>query len=223
MIFLTALFLLATQFAAASEPEIKVAAPWTVRELKEGGWAFHHMKHPAILILQTEGRPGVTLSYKNRIMHTTLPNDSIPLLSPPFQSEDISKTSVESQGIDLVIRLEGPSLREWTEDESAPEDAVLSWIRVRVRGRSIRFAMKGVQQWTLPVSQEGPFPISDPQGGISFDHGFGHWRYQTEALGIRGQKSREVWFIDTSPSIELMGPYPNTVLDWTPIPEPQRP
>jgi hypothetical protein len=76
--------------------------------------------------------------------------------------------------------------------------------------------MKGVHHWQLPAGPDGPTPSATAQGGFSFDHGFGHFTYTTTANGLRGQRTNAVWFVDTSPSIALNDPYPDTTLDWRP-------
>lgn len=224
MSVITLVLFLLSSFSFAYEPHFSISAPWSMTQTTEHEWIFRNDTHPASLVLRSQdGALGLTLVHQNRAFHTTLSGKTIPLLAPPFKEAEMTLFHVESQGIDLVIRLEGPSLQEWTGVKTAPTDPLLSWTRVRVRQDRWRFMMNGVQRLTLPANHEGPHPIPDPQGGISFDHGFGHWTYKTEAVAIRGQKTSSVWYMDTSPSVHWFKPYPKTILEWTPRADTPRP
>lgn len=201
----------------AEDPKISVSEPWTVRKIDEGQWTFHSFKHPAHVTLSLRPEKfGVSLTYENRTMDTPLDHRTEPLIAPTFSADALSKVEIETQGIDLVIRLEGPPLHEWTGQPSAPNDPVISWTRVRVRGKSWRFILRGLQRWNLPASPEGPHPKPSENEGFSFTHGFGSWSYRTNAKALSGQKTRDHWYIDTSGSVWVKDPYPTTVIDWTP-------
>ena len=209
---------------AGPEAEVNVSSPWTATELDAGLWAFSHPQHQGTLTLQTQERMGLNLNFQNRTLHTQTREGTFPLITIPFQSDDAQSIRIENQGIDLVIRIEGPSLREWTQNDTAPEDqSVLSWIRVRIRGERIRFVMTGAHRWTLPASSDGPHPKPAPSGGLSFNHGFGHWHYTSTAKGLIGAKQRDLWVMDWAPSIHLKDPYPTTTIEWSPSLDTPRP
>lgn len=223
------IFSLIPALSLAAEPEISVSGPWRVQEISGSEWTFHNAKHTAYVTLSTHpGRLGITMTYQNRTLHTPHNGQNIPLLAPPFSADTLSSVRVQTQGPDLLIQLEGPSQRSWTGLEKAPEDPLLSWVRVRVRDQSLRFSLRGLHRWTLPASDEGPHPVPGTLGGIAFDHGFGHWQYRTNARAVSGEKRKQTWYMDTSGSIDLAQPYPQTVVDWTPStgnprPEPNKP
>ena len=219
---------IATLFMASAlagvDAEVNVSNPWVAQESDAGLWTFSHPQHRGVLTLQISNPIGLNLSYQNRTLHTQTQSKVFPLISVPFSVEEATKIKVENQGIDLVIHLEGPTLKDWLDDESAPAtQSVLSWIRVRIRGEKIRFVLTGAHRWTLPASEEGPYPTPDDDGGLSFNHGFGHWHYTSTAKGRIGAKDRERWYLDWSPSIEMKDPYPETIVEWSPSLDTQRP
>ena len=217
MFTITALILWAITPVWGVEPHFSVSSPWTLDTKGPQEWTLKHTQHPAILHVSIQSDElGLTLIHQNRTLHTALEHQTIPLLSPPFTAAELTKVRIETQGIDLVIRLEGPSIQEWTGLELAPLDPVLSWTRIRVRGTSWRFIMKGLQRFTLPASDQGPHPHPHAKGGFTFKHGFGTWHYQTDAAATIGEKTDAKWYIDTTPSVNLFKPYPHTVMEWTP-------
>lgn len=220
-----ALFLvLIMNLCSAFTPEVSVSAPWRVVQQDAHTFRITHQNHEASLLLSTqETKAGLTLSYLNRNLHTTTLSGPIPTFQSPLPTTEIETLRFESQGIDLLIRIEGSTIRTWTDSPSAPNDPVITWFRLRVRNKAIRIITQGLVQWTLPASVDGPHPTPIANGGISFIHGYGHWTLKTDAKGIQGQKTQEIWWIDTSPSIHLKQPYPKTTIEWSPSIGTQRP
>ena len=211
------LFILIINLCIAYEPEVSVSAPWSVVQNAPGTFTVTHRDHAAALIVTSdESKIGLTVSYLNRKLHTTTASGPIPTFLSPLPTSKIETLRFESQGIDLLIRIEGSTIREWTGSPSAPDDPVITWFRVRVRNDAIRVITQGLVALTLPASTEGPYPSPTADGGISFTHGFGRWSIHTDAKGLQGQKTQQLWWLDTTPSIDLKQPYPKTTIEWSP-------
>ena len=134
------------------------------------------------------------------------------LLELPYPPEQVQSLSVEEQGIDLVIRIAGPPLNTMTTDPAAPSDPVLTWIRVRDRGDTWRFAVEGIALWHLP----SPIAVqhADRAGVIVSTEGWGSWLLTTNAAASRSS-SADVWTFDPRPSIDAREPYPITSATWS--------
>ena len=201
----------------AVTPEQSVSAPWRIVEDDPNTYTMTHQDHTASLIVRVRnGRVGLTLSHRNRNLHTTTKSGAIPTFESPIPITEVTALRIESQGIDLVVRVEGGSIRDWTDTPSAPDDPVLTWFRVRIRNDAIRVITQGLVRFTLPASTEGPHPKPTVNESVSFTHGYGFWTFKTNAMGLEGQKTRTQWWVDTSPSIDAKQPYPKTTVEWTP-------
>ena len=220
-----ALFLyLIMNLSLAMTPELSVSAPWSIVQDEGDTYTITHQDHTASLILHVRhGTVGLTLSHRNRNLHTTTASGAIPTFESPIPFTDLSKLRIESQGIDLVVRIEGAPIRDWTDTPSAPNDPVLTWFRVRVRKKAIRVIAQGLVRFTLPASKEGPHPKPSGNERVSFSHGYGFWTLKTDAIGLEGQKTRTQWWIDTTPSIFAKQPYPKTTVEWMPSTDIPRP
>ena len=134
------------------------------------------------------------------------------LLELPYPPELVRSVSVEEDGIDLVIRIAGPPISSMTSDSSAPSDPVLTWIRVRDRGDTWRFAVEGMAIWHLP----SPVAVqhADRAGVIVSTEGWGSWHVTSNAPVARSA-STDVWSFDPRPSIDAREPYPITTATWS--------
>ena len=205
--------------AAPLQPTIALDGLWSVSEVSEGEWEIRHQNHPARLVVSTTGiRPGLTLKYQGRPLEVTAVDPSIPLLSTPFTAKQLSSFSITNQGIDLLVRLEGPSINEWTGQLDAPHSPVLSWFRVRVRDQRWRFILQGVAIWSLPADSTGPKPTIHPTDGIWISHPLGDFQWTTNAEASISLVNQTYWRMDVSPSISVRQPYPESALEWTPKP-----
>jgi hypothetical protein len=129
----------------------------------------------------------------------------MPMVSPPVPP---LRVAAEAQGPDLVIRLYGPPLQTLTSHPEAPEDPVITWVRLRPRGESWRIVLDGVGSIVL----EG--------GQVTWTGTDWHVARQTpvrtSAKAWRSALEDGWWFLDVAPAVQLADPYPRTAWTWTP-------
>ena len=218
MLFILFILLFLSPQSLAVEPEFRIAHPWTSEEVSEGKWAlyFGNQRQTFITLNRNPTDWGIALTHENREMKVQRAEKSLNLFQPSFSMDQTQRLIVETQGIDLIIRFDGPPIRDWLNDDTAPVDPVLSWSRIRFRGQGVRFVFIGLFQWTLPASDEGPRPVPEKNGGVQFSHGFGTWRFETTASTISGNTDHAIWTMDTAPTLQQKQPYSESTIDWNP-------
>lgn len=142
----------------------------------------------------------------------------VPLVE--FPSPALSKVDVSVDGVDLVVRVEGPPLSALTVDGSA--DPVLTWVRLRPRGDSWRVVVDGLSTLHLPADTS---PAITADGALSMTSGWGPISFDSNAPGSTSGADREHWWWTNRPSLALHQPYPRTALtlQTRPTPSPHPP
>lgn len=129
-----------------------------------------------------------------------------PMVMPPGPPRRIE---VLSQGPDLVVRMSGEPLSEFSRHPEAPDDPVLTWVRLRPRGSSWRIILDGMGRVSIPGAQSSSWTGEAWQVGPSV-------LLQSNAQQTSSAIGPDGWSFDTSPSAELADPYPRTAWTFTP-------
>ena len=103
----------------------------------------------------------------------------------------------------------GAPLSEFSNHPEAPDDPVLTWLRLRPRGASWRIVLDGVGRISIPGVQETSWTGTGWQVGTSTVLQ-SNARQTSSALGDDG------WFLDTRPAADLADPYPRTAWTFSP-------
>ena len=137
-----------------------------------------------------------------------------PLVAMAFP-ERIVRAEIEVQGIDLVVRAYGPPIRDVTLRPDAPDDPVITWVRLRPRLVDWRIVVDGLGTVSLPAPSR---PVEASEGGWTWtiDGALGPVALDTNAPAWTSAVSPVRWSFDTTPSLEAIQPYPRTGLTWTP-------
>lgn len=98
-----------------------------------------------------------------------------------------------------------------TDHPDAPDDPVLSWVRLRQRGDSWRIALRGLHRWNLPG------PVRSEQRGDSrtLHTPQGRFEYSSDAPVSHSLATPDGWLRDTRPSLAAAQPYPRTGITWS--------
>ena len=115
--------------ASAVEIDVEVLPPWRVREQSEALIALQYGATSDGITVGLGEQPGVTLV----IGGSPLEVDGKPLLGLPYPELPIARVEIRAEGIDLVVRIAGPPLRQVSKHPEAPDDPVLTWVRIRPR------------------------------------------------------------------------------------------
>jgi len=198
-------------------PEVTLGGDWVIVEESPRELVLRLGDSPhgvRVVLAETEGgrRIGVAPIHDGRTLELRDGDVTTPVFAWPFPDHPLTAASVEVEGPDLVVRLQGPPLQDVTDHPDAPADPVLCWVRIRPRGSTWRFALRGVHRITVPALD------SIEYRGVErvWEDDWGWFAVQTDAPAITGHQdgTRLVW--DTSPSIDLAQPYPKTGITWTP-------
>lgn len=162
--------------------------------------------------------PGVSIVYDGKTLGIDDGARHWPTAAVGFPDHPITDARVETDGPDLVVRLEGPALSEVTDHPAAPKDPVLTWVRIRPRPTAgWRVVVDGMATLSLPA---GPVqPTSDETITLRTEH-WGQFELVPGGRATRSEMNARRWSWSTTPSLERIDPYPRTRLTWHP-PEPE--
>ncbi len=137
----------------------------------------------------------------------------VPLVGLPDPTRGLSAATLEVQGPDLVVRLAGDPLDRYTDHPDAPEDPVLTWVRIRRRADGFRIVVQGLATLTLPA--EG-LAVHHHGRHRVLETAWGRVRQDDDPPAVRGRLDGEALVLDTLPSLERTAPYPRMGFTWTP-------
>lgn len=156
---------------------------------------------------------GVTPIVAGRTLAIEQDGRRIPMFGVPLPDAPLTAATVEVQGPDLLVRLEGPPLDTLTDHPDAPESPVLSWVRLRRRPGSWRLVLQGLHVWTLPAEGLSSTHLGDHR---ELHTAFGTFEVTSQAPAWSGGLDRDRWWLDTTPSADRAAPYPRTGMTFTP-------
>jgi len=135
-----------------------------------------------------------------------------PLVAWP---DGVERVEVLVQGIDLVVRAYGPSIFEVTRRDDAPDDPVITWVRLRPRPEDWRIVVDGLGTVSLPPPSG---PVLPSAGGFEWtmSGSAGAVEIDTNAPAWGSASTPSRWHLDVWPSLAAVQPYPRTGLTWTP-------
>lgn len=204
--------------AAPPIPEVSLGPDWSIVEESREELVLRHRRSAdglRIVLAPTDaGRwVGVAPIRDGRTLEHVVADAIVPVFAWPLAAP-LSSVKVEAQGPDLLVRLEGPPLSAQSLHPDAPDDPVISWVRVRPRGDTWRIALRGVHRIHLPPLQDSAHHGSDRVLLTAW----GSFRIDTDAPAVRGHSGPRGYAWDSTPSIDLAAPYPRTGITWTPSP-----
>ncbi len=163
----------------------------------------------------TPGRaPGVSPVHRGVTLHSEDGQTTWPLIAFAHPAHAPRRVEIVVQGPDLVVRAEGPPLSDVTSHPDAPDDPVLTWVRMRRRPEDWRIALTGLGTVSFPAAglrvarDDADFVVTSSAGAL---------RGGTDAPAVDSHADDARWSLDTTPSLEALAPYPLTAFTWTPI------
>ena len=194
-----------------------LSAPWTVRHSDATTVTLQHGDTPdgVRIWLGDDGSgtvPGVTIVHGGRALEAPHDGGRWPLVAVAYPEREVSAATVEVDGPDLVVRLAGPPLRAVTDHPDAPDDPVLTWVRLRPRGSSWRVVLDGLGTVTL-AGAEGVVPTEE---GVAIDTAHGAFSLQSSAGRSASTLFGETWMWSSVPALDAVDPYPRTALTFSP-------
>jgi hypothetical protein len=202
---------------------VEVAAPWRVaveeseRVVVRWGDSPHGARvdvpaDPALPV-------GVSLILHGRPWPAEPGAGAPPLVAVGWEPRPTRRLSVSTEGPDLLVRAEGPPLRAWSEDATAPDDPGITWVRLRPRGEDWRVVVDGVATIALPPGRAA----LAPGAGWTLEGDWGAARFDTDAVGLRSLAGPARYLLDLRPSLAARKPYPRTALTLRPSAQPFTP
>lgn len=191
----------------AIAPEITIEPPWELVE--ESGSVLRFAAGTDRVEVDLGSTAGVTPLLGDHALRTP---GGLPLLRVPWPELGLSKAEITSEGPDLVVRLYGPPLHTVSPHPSAPPTPVHTWIRVRPRGETWRFGVRGLvvvhvsgQDITAGVASRGLEVRSDEWGGFT---------WQTDAPHTSSAMGPTWWTLSLVPALYALKPYPELGITW---------
>lgn len=186
--------------------QLSVASPWSVVEQTDATvlLRWRQTGHGVRVDLTRDDRgrwPGVSVIDGGTTLETDGAGGRAPLVAVGWPAHPLTDAVIESQGPDLRVRLAGPPLSSLTDDPAAPDDPVLTWVRVRPRGDRWRVVVRGLAVITLPA------PVVDGLTELSTEAGAVRDRWAVRPDGPVRQ-------LDVTPALRGRQPYPTTVVEW---------
>lgn len=198
-------------------PTVALGGDWVVVEESPREIVLRHGRTAdgaRITLAETEEghRVGVAPIVDGRTLAVDDATHSAPAFGWPLPEHPLTAVTIEVQGPDLLVRMEGPPIARVTDHPDAPQDPVISWVRLRPRGDTWRIALRGVHRVSLPPGTASVNHASRR----TLDTTWGQLEIVTDAPAIGGHVGTfgTVW--DTRPSIDLAQPYPRTGITLTP-------
>lgn len=203
--------------APANEPlpapivSVGLEAPWQLVEQTDAEVLVRLGDGPdgvRVQLLHQDGRiPGVSPIHGGRTLETQAGGEVWPLVAVAYPDVALSSVDVEVQGIDLVARFQGQPLSTVSDHPDAPQDPVLTWVRIRRRPADWRVVLDGLGTVSVP---EAPVALAEADGWR-----IGDLTVTTTAPRYDSGTGRR-WWLSVVPSLEAIEPYPRTSLTLTP-------
>lgn len=205
------------ELVPAPVPEVHVAPPWNLVQQDEDSIALRFADTPdgvrVTLRRDARGRvPGVTLVHAGETLEVRDGPDRWPLVAAGWPDRPLSAAVVEVEGWDVFVRLAGPPLDSVSSHPDAPDDPVLTWVRIRRRGEDWRIVVTGLATVSVPGSDVGVEVVGDE---VRMDTAWGEFRWTTDAPAHDSATGARWWWT-TRPSLGRFAPYPKTAITWTP-------
>lgn len=188
-------------------PTLEIGAPWSVAHQADDAVAlrFADTPHGVWIARGGDGPPGVSPIVDGRRV-------GAPLVAIAAPDAPLAALTVRTEGHDAVIRFSGPPLSTLTAVGGAPEDPVLTWVRVRPRDGSWRVVLDGLGTVALPAEVVAPggdalVRVDGPEGAFALTTTAPAWRSSWDGATFR---------LDPGPSLHRREPYPRTALTWWP-------
>jgi len=205
---------------APASPELKLelGSDWSIVEQDRAHVILRHRDGNdgvrVTLAPSADGRlPGVSPILGGRTWEYREADRVRPAFAPPHADRPVAAAAIQAQGPDLLIRLSGPPLTALVDHPLAPEDPVLTWIRLRPRPGSWRIALQGLHVVTLA----GPVTLRETGRQRMAISPWGVFTLHDSPPASQGGSSPTVWWLDTTPSAHATQPYPRISLTWTPL------
>jgi hypothetical protein len=146
---------------------------------------------------------GVTPVSGGRAWELRRPGGNItPTFAPPWPN--LTAAWVESQGPDLLVRLEGPPIKSWSDHPQAPSDPLLSWVRLRIRSDGTwRIVLRGLHDVALP---SGEWVESGDEGTLRTS--MGAFFLRGKVPGVRTALTADAWLWTSIGALHVQEPYP---------------
>lgn len=207
---LTATWSLGPRPANGAPPAVSLSDDWQIVEQSD-----HHLvlryktSNEGVrinLAVDDRGRqPGVALVLNGRTWEVQDADLLHPAWGLPYLDRPPSQIDIISQGPDLLIELRGPPLSTLVEHPEAPDDPVLSRLRIRPRPQSWRVITQGLHVWSLPARELQIEHLGDRR---IIRSQWGTLTLEGAPARARSVGSPDRLWIDTTPSAEAFDPYP---------------
>jgi hypothetical protein len=143
----------------------------------------------------------------------------VPMFTPAWPEHAITAAVVERKGPDLLIRLQGVPLSELTSNSEVPADPMLTWLRLRHRGDTIRIVARGLFVWRLPA--HGLTHSARRLTRVTTTESWGTFSWDdTAAAAWTSSMDDNVWRYDNSASLTIDEPYLRMGVTWQLPPRP---
>lgn len=198
-------------------PQLELAAPWRVVDHDELGLTVR-LADSADGVRVQLGRddrarmPGVTPIHQGKTLLVEDGGALWPMIALPFPDRPVQRALVLVQGVDLVVRIEGPPLSDVTDDPEADERPIVTMVRVRRRPSDWRIVVDGVATHNLPG---GDLRVVAARRGFRAHSAWGALTVDSAAPSAQSRLDGR-WSWSTVPSIEDRQPYPRTGMTWRP-------
>lgn len=202
----------------APSPTIAVAAPWKLEKNEDGVVVLRlgdSAQGARVDLRRTAdgGMPGVAPIHGGRTYIVADGVDRWPMIAVGHPDVPLSAARIEVDGLDLVVRLDGPPLRALTGDPQAPDEPAHTIVRLRPRARDWRIVIDGL----TTVSAAGAArarPADD--GAVSVEHAWGRYELTTTAVKLGSAMGPARWWASTVPSLRLYAPMRRVAFTWAP-------
>lgn len=200
--------------ALASPPPFEVSESWEVVERSEDVVVFRYRDsaHGVRINLRPGPRgrvPGVAPILHGKTWEVHEGERLFPLFAMPYADREPRGVEIRSQGPDLFIELRGPPLGELVDHPEAPDDPVLSRLRIRPRPGSWKIIAQGLHLWSFPAQDLSLHQLGDAR---TLSCAWGVVHLQGRASGSRSLWTPDRLWIDTTPSAAAFDPYPTLEL-----------
>ncbi len=199
------------------EPQVslELAPPWRLLERRSThlALALADSPHGVRIQLRREDRvPGVSPVWQGRTLEVAGHDGAWPLVAVAFPERPVEQVEVAVEGVDLLVRFEGPPVRARVEDPGAPDDPVLTWVRLRPRPDDWRIVLDGLGTVSLP--SEGLRVAPGSSGGLEIESAVGRLALDSSAARVETVWEVDRWRWSNVASLQAFDPYPRTGVTW---------